>query len=88
MTQASISKIIGITHELKDIEFELYKLESWKDTVGDLMKLQFQKMKQELLKDLLIELIRSGADFNELDDAIATLTLYLSRQSKALGARG
>jgi len=82
MTETSISKIIGITDELKGIEAELSRIASWNDTVGDLMKLQFQKMKQELLKDLLVELIRSGADFNELDDAIATFTLYLSRQSK------
>lgn len=82
MTESSISKIIGITDELKSIEAELSKMELWNDTVGDLMKFQFQHMKQELLKDLLVELIRSGADFKEIDEPIAMLTLYLSQRSE------
>jgi hypothetical protein len=82
MTESSISKIIGITDELKGIEAQLSKMESWNDTVGDLMKFQFQHMKQELLKDLLVELIRSGADFKEIDESVSMLTLYLAQQSK------
>ncbi|MBC7774552.1 MAG: hypothetical protein H7246_03870 [Phycisphaerae bacterium] len=81
MTDTSISKIIGITDELKGIEAELTKMESWNDTVGDLMKLQFQHIKQELLRDLLVELIRSETDFKEIDESVTMLTLYLSRQS-------
>lgn len=82
MTERSISKIIGITDEIKGIEFELSKMNAWNDAVGGLMKFQFQHMKQELIKDLLVELIRSGADFKEIDEPIATLTLYLSQQGK------
>lgn len=82
MTETSISKIIGITDELKGIESELSKMNLWNDAVGELMKFQFQHMKQELVKDLLVELIRSSLDFKEIDEPIATLTLYLSQQSK------
>ncbi len=78
MTETSISKIIGITDEIKGIEAELSKMGSWNDAVGEFMKFQYTDMKRELLKELLIELIKSYVRLADMNSTFLKFLAYLS----------
>ena len=83
MTETSQSRIIGITQEMKGIEAQLVNIQTWDDSVGEFMKFQYMDMKRELLKELLIELIKSDTNLSDLDAALLKFVSYLSKQAKS-----
>ncbi len=83
MIETSRSKISGIVAEMKGIEAQLSGMSNWDDTVGQFMKFQFADMKRELLKELLIELIKSDANLADMDDTFIKFFAYLSNQAKS-----
>ncbi|MFN0034770.1 MAG: hypothetical protein ACKVUS_06880 [Saprospiraceae bacterium] len=82
MSETSFSKIAGIIEEMKGIENQLGKMPGWDDAVGGYMKFQFQDMKRELLKELMIELIKADIDLTDLDPAFSHFVAFLSRETK------
>jgi hypothetical protein len=72
------SKIIGIVAEMQGIEVQLSTMTDWNDEVGQLMKFQFQHMKRELLKELMIELINSNVDLSDIDPTFSHFINFLS----------
>jgi len=68
---------------MKGIEAQLSNMSNWNDTVGEFMKFQFADMKRELLKELLIELIRSDANLADMDNTFLKFFAYLSNQDKS-----
>ena len=58
-------------------------MSNWDDVVGGFMKFQFVHMKRELLKELLIELIKSAANLADMDDTFLKIFAYLSNQDKS-----
>ncbi|HRI60457.1 MAG TPA: hypothetical protein PK228_12055 [Saprospiraceae bacterium] len=83
MIETSQSKISGIVAEMKGIEAQLSIMSNWDDKVGEFMKFQFVHMKRELLKELLIELIKSDENLVEMDEAFFKFVAYLSNQAKS-----
>lgn len=83
MSETSFSKIAGIIEEMKGIENQLGNITGWDDAVGEYMKFQFQDMKRELVKELMIELIKADLNLAELDPAFQNFIAYLSKQSKS-----
>jgi hypothetical protein len=75
MTLDTQNKIAGIIAEMQGIENQLFKMTNWNDDVGQYMKFQFQDMKRELFKELMIELISANVDFSEFND---TFSIFLS----------
>ncbi len=75
-------KISGIVHEIKNIDIQLEKNAGWDDEVGKFMAFQFMEMKRELLKELVIELIRSNVDFSQFDSILNYYSNYLSQTFK------
>ncbi len=82
MNNTSLDKITGIVHDLKHFDAELNAMQSWNDEMGEIMRFQYQHTKSELIKDLIIELLRSGIPFNKIDAFVFRLTTYLSKQEK------
>ena len=78
MTKDSLNKIIGIVHDIKHFDQVLHSTQAWDDKVGDLVRFQDEHSKAELVKDLIIELLRSGVGFREIEGFLAKLTTYLS----------
>ena len=79
-------KITTLTSDLKIADAAL---QSWKgkdEPLSATMVLQYELLKQELLKDLLVELVQSGISFNSAGDFIQRLTSYLqtTEQKKQL----
>lgn len=83
MIETSKSKISGIIEEIKGVEIQLESTAGWNDTVGEYMKFQFQDMKRELVKELMIELIRADLNLAELDPSFQHFIAYLSKQPKS-----
>ena len=79
MTETSVSRIIGIVQDIKHFEDSILKTQG-ADPMSELMRFQFQHSKEQLVKDLIVELVRSGIDFQEIEDLLARLTAYLSRK--------
>ena len=80
MTESSVSKIIGIVQDIKHFENSILKTKDMADPMSELMRFQFQHSKDQLIKDLIVELVRSGIDFHEIEDLLSQLTAYLSRK--------
>jgi hypothetical protein len=83
MTKINISKIVGLIAEIKAIDEQLISMSGWDDTVGELMHLQFQQMKREMLKDLMVELIRGDFDHSEIDSFFTHFSEFLSKKYKS-----
>lgn len=67
---------------MKGVEKQLDGMTNWNDAVGEYMKFQFQDMKRELVKELMIELIRADLNLAELDPSFQHFIAYLSKQPK------
>lgn len=48
--------------------------------MSELMRFQFQHSKEQLVRELMIELVRSGIDFHEIEDLMARLMTFLSHK--------
>ncbi len=82
MNETGFSKIAGIIEEMKGIENQAGKITDWNDTVGEYMKFQFQDMKRDLLKELMIELIKADIDLVDLNPSFSHFMAFLSQQTK------
>lgn len=78
MTKDSLNKIIGIVHDIKHFDQVLHSTQVWDDEMGNLVRFQDEHSKAELVKELIIELLRSGIGFREIEGFLAKLTAYLS----------
>ena len=81
MKESRVSKIIGIAQDIKHFENSLLKIEGVDDPVSELMRFQFQHSKDQLIKDLIVELLQSGIDFQEIEVFLSRLMVYLSRNN-------
>ena len=56
MTETSVSRIIGIVQDIKHFEDSILKTQG-ADPMSELMRFQFQHSKEQLVKDLIVELV-------------------------------
>jgi hypothetical protein len=77
MSDSTSNKIAGIVAEMQGIEIQIGKSTS-NDEVGEFMSFQFQDMKRELLKELVIELIHADVNLTELNPVFNQFLLFLS----------
>jgi len=78
MKESRISKIVGIAQDIAHFENALLKIKGMDDPMSDIMRFQYQHSKDQLIKDLMVELVQSGVDFREIEDFLSRLTSYLS----------
>jgi PP-loop superfamily ATP-utilizing enzyme len=79
MKESSISKIVGISHDIKHFEKSIDNIKGMDDPMCNLMRWQFQHSKEQLLKELMVELVNSGIEFSEIQSYLNSVTSYLSR---------
>jgi hypothetical protein len=79
MKESSISKIVGIIHDIKHFENSIQIMNGDTDPICDIMRWQFQHSKEQLLKELMVELVNSGIEFSEIQGYLNSVTSYLSR---------
>lgn len=79
MTEESLIKINGIVHDIKHFDNGLRKMNSWDDEVANVMRFQYQHSIEQLVKDLIVELVRSDISIREFSTILIQLTDYLSR---------
>jgi len=78
------SKISGIAKEIKIAEEALLDWKSKDEPIAAVMISQYESLKKDLLKDLLVELVRTGISFNTAGDFIQRLTTYLRNEEADL----
>lgn len=83
MTKDSLNKIIGIVHDIKHFDQTLRSSQTWDDEMGKIMRFQDEHSKAELIKDLIVELVRSNIGFREIEGFLAKLNTYLSDHDTA-----
>ncbi len=76
------AKISTITNDLKIAETALLEWKAKDEPLAKTMVMQYELLKKELLKDLLVELVESGVNFNSVGDFIQRLTAYLKSKEK------
>jgi hypothetical protein len=57
---------------------QLGKITNWNDELGEFSKFQFQHMKRELVKELMIELIKNDVNLSDLETTFSNLAKFLS----------
>ncbi|MBI5916302.1 MAG: hypothetical protein HY842_13075 [Bacteroidetes bacterium] len=70
-------KLASLTNDLKIADAALQEWKGKDEPLSATMVMQYELLKQELLKDLLVELVQSGVNFNSAGDFIQRLTNYL-----------
>jgi hypothetical protein len=73
----TICKLSSLTNDLKIADAALQEWKGKDEPLSATMVMQYELLKQELLKDLLVELVQSGISFNSAGDFIQRLTTYL-----------
>lgn len=76
------NKIPAIARELKIAEAALLEWKSKEEPLAATMVMQYELLKKELLKDLLVELVQTGVSFNSAGDFIHRLTAYLQNMEQ------
>ena len=79
-------KLTSLTSDLKSADAALQSWKAKDEPLSATMVMQYELLKQELLKDLLVELVQGGISFNSAGDFIQRLTSYLqtTEQKKQL----
>ena len=77
------SKIPAIANEIRQADEALREWKSKREPLSEVMILQYELLKKDLLKDLLVELVQSGVSFKSAGDFIHLLTGYLQKAEKA-----
>ena len=79
-------KLTSLTSDLKIADAALQSWKAKDEPLSATMVMQYELLKQELLKDLLVELVQGGISFNSAGDFIQRLTSYLqtTEQKKQL----
>ncbi len=75
-------KLSSLTSDLKIADAALQSWKAKDEPLSSTMVMQYELLKQELLKDLLVELVQSGISFNSAGDFIHRLTTYLKSTSQ------
>jgi hypothetical protein len=80
MKETFISKIVSTIDAIKHFENSMKLLDGNTDPICDIMRFQFQHSKEQLLKELMVELVNSGIEFREIQGYLNSLTNYLSHK--------
>lgn len=81
MENTVLQRVHGIVAEMQSIDYQLKSIKNWNDEVGKFMIFQFVDMKRELLKELIIELIKSDTDLETLDGSLVVLLHQLAQKT-------
>ncbi len=76
------SKISAIAREIKIADEALREWSAKNEPLAPTMVFQYELLKKDLLKDLLVELVQSGVSFNSAGSYIQQITSYLQKMEK------
>ena len=76
------SKIPSIANEIRQADTAVREWQSKKEPLSATMVMQYELLKKDLLKDLLVELIQSNISFKSAGNFIQRLTLYLQKSEQ------
>jgi len=76
------SKVPAITKEIKLADEALREWKAKEDPLAATMVMQYELLKKDLLKDLLVELVQSGVSFKSAGAFIQRLTAYIQKIEK------
>ncbi len=88
MIETPISKILSFAEDIRHFNNGIKRMEGWEsDPVTDLMVWQYEMSKDDLLKEMIIEMANIGITLHDFEKALAQLSVDAKKTEKKSKAR-